>query len=74
MYNYQCDKCELVHRIMRLSSEVNKPFTCRCGGTCIRVPVGPNSQCKEALDNGAMTKGCERYVDAERLYKERAGR
>lgn len=37
-----------------------------------RDAVGPTAQKKETLDNGAMKRKVERYVDAERLYKDRA--
>jgi hypothetical protein len=37
-----------------------------------RAAKGPTAHKKESLDNGAMKRRVERFVDAEKLYKDRA--
>lgn len=37
-----------------------------------RDASGPTAHKKETLDNGAMKRKLERFVDAEKLYKDRA--
>ena len=76
VYHYRCPECLKLWRLL-LSVEASKtPGKCSCkaGAELVRVPEGPGCLKKETLDNGVMNKGLERFSDADRLFKERAGK
>lgn len=42
MYEYACDKCELVHEELRSINNMNDPFSCsECGDTCRKIMSRP---------------------------------
>ena len=46
-------------------------LVCDCGERMVRVGRGPTSTTKEVLDNGLMPQAIERFVEIDRLVKER---
>jgi putative FmdB family regulatory protein len=42
MYEYACDKCELVHEELRSVNSMNDPFSCsECGEDCRKIISRP---------------------------------
>ena len=75
VFHYACTKCSKPHRRLCSFLESQVAQACpACGGELTRTPNAPTTHVKEVLDNGAMPKAVERFADAERLYKERAGK
>ena len=74
IYRFVCDTCGQVVRSLLKTLDLTRKVSHSCGGILIRTPNPPSTHTKEILDNGAMPKSLERFSDAERLYKERAGK
>ena len=87
-YNFICDLHKAFVEITRISvrpwnrlSEEERKLLATCPqqnglGPEVhqmkRSARGPTAHKKETLDNGAMKRKLERFVDAEKLYKDRA--
>lgn len=75
VFNYLCEACgQPVRRLCPADQALMPPPCPKCAGKLVRRPIAPSTHVKEKLDNGAMPKAVERFADAERLYKERAGK
>ena len=69
LFDFECPSC---YRIVKRLANKEPNIECtNCHVLMVRKSNPPNTQVKEVLDNGFMTKRVERLKDAEELYKNR---